>query len=924
MKRTLILLFFFFSFSLFAQTQENARLDSLLNLTSKYGGSKLVNVFIEIAKAQSLSNSEQAHRSADEAIRLGNQIKFPEGVGDAYITKGLICNLNNSSLKGVEYFKEAQKIFFKLDDRAKLARASMGLGESYAQQGLFENASEAYDNAISFFNYVGDYKSLADAYYKSGTTYNMVDDYYSALSSFKSAAEYYGKAEDDYGLHRTENSMAIVHYYLGNFKEAFKSWTLYENAMRVKEDWRRVSATLTNKGLIYNHWAVYDEALAVFTEALELADQSGNNSNIAGIYNSMGNAFQYSGNIEKSFEYYRKSISLGREIDSKQTVSVALHNVGELHMNLGNADSALYYVQKSLQIENTLFDNRGIAETKATLGKIYIALKKYRLAFSFFEQAEKVFNDIDNISGLADIYQKYGQAYADLSNDSLTIFYLKKSTDIAIDLNLKKMQLENHKFLAEYYEKFDDFKKALFHQKMFRQINDSIFTQMVIDKTIINTIKLEKEAQGKKLAELLHAQDVANYKNKIKDYIVYFLGLILFILAVSFYFRYSSNKRSTIRLNDQYQMVLESEEKIKALIDASHDIVFLVDRKGQIVSANARAEEALRGGNQLIGYNFKEVVQPFFQDQFDAHITKVLNKKNSREFSLISTTKRNYEITISPIFKHGIEVSGLAVYMQDVTDILVSRKEKKKLEEQLFQVQKLESIGTMAGGVAHDFNNYLGTILGYSSMGYDDSEEGTPVKRYFNQIMAASKSAQHTVKKILTFSRKNEDKKLGRVNLVDVAKEALAMVESTKPIEINLQADFAEESVEVLGDSIEMQQVFINLFNNAFHAMEGAKRGHLQCSISNSLFVEDHKHIIKNFNTKSIASIRISDDGMGMTDKVLKRIFEPFFTTKDVGKGTGLGLSVVHGIIKNHQGELHVDSTVGSGTTFYIYLPAIS
>lgn len=924
MKRTLIVLFFSFSFSLFAQTEVKNDLDSLLSLTGQYRGNKLVDLYLEIAKSQGVENNEQAHRSADEAIRLATQIKYPEGIGKAYLTKGQICNLNNSSFKSIEYFEEAKKIFFQLEDREQLAQVSMGLAESYALQGSFDKANMAYADAISFFDYIGDYKSLANAYYKSGTTYNMVDDYQNALISFKKSVEFYEMAKDAYGLHRSENAIARVYYYLGDFKGAFEYWTKYENAMREIEDWRQVSASLTNKGLIYNHWAVYDEALAVFAEALDLADKSGNNSTTANIYNSMGNAFQYSGNIEKSFEYYRKSFVLGKETDSKQTISIALHNIGELHMNLGNADSALYYVQKSLQIENTLFDNRGIAETKATLGKVYIALKKYHLAFSFFEQAEEAFNATDNISGLADIYQKYGQAYVDTGNDSLAIYYFSKSTEIAKNLDMKKMEMENHKFLAEYYESIKKYGKALIHQKTFHQINDSIFTQLAIDKTVINTIKLEKEAQGKELAELQHAQEVVNYKNKIEGYIAYFIVLILFILAVSLYLRYSTNKRATIRLNDQYQMVLESEEKIKALIDASHDIVFLVDRKGQIVSANARAEEALRKGNQLVGYNFKEIVQPFFQDQFDEHIARILNKKISAEFSLISTAKRNYDITISPIFKHGIEVSGLAVYMQDVTEILASQSEKKKLEEQLFQVQKLESVGTMAGGVAHDFNNYLGTILGYSSMGYDDSSEGTPAKRYFNQIMTASKSAQHTVKKILTFSRKSESNKLDRVNLVDVAKEAATMIESTKPKEIELKTNLSVGSVEILGDSIEMQQVFINLFNNAFHAMEGAKQGHLQCNISNSLFEEKHKSVIKNFTTKNIAGIRISDDGMGMTDQTTKRIFEPFFTTKNVGKGTGLGLSVVHGIIKNHQGELFVESTLGKGSTFYIYLPAIS
>lgn len=209
-------------------------------------------------------------------------------------------------------------------------------------------------------------------------------------------------------------------------------------------------------------------------------------------------------------------------------------------------------------------------------------------------------------------------------------------------------------------------------------------------------------------------------------------------------------------------------------------------------------------------------------------------------------------------------------------------------------------------------------------MGYDDAEEGSSLKRYFNQIRTASKSAQHTVQKILTFSRTNESKKVSRIDLVKVAQSAIEMVDSTRPKEIALDADYRVDSIEILGDSVELQQVFINLFNNAFHAMEGTKQGQLDCILTNTLFKESHQTIVNRLNSRKIAGICVKDTGMGMTDQVLNRIFEPFFTTKSVGNGTGLGLSVVHGIIKNHKGELQVESTLGEGTTFYIYLPAIS
>jgi PAS domain S-box-containing protein len=924
MKRTLFLLFVLLSFSCSAQNSDAHHLDSLLNLTSQYHGNQLVDLFIEIAQLQGVNDVNQAQQSADEAIRLAKQIKYPLGVGNAYLAKGKICALHSTPLKGEKYYLEAEKVFSQIDDRSDKAKAQMGLGECYSKQGKYKLATAAYQKAINYFNYTGNFGLLAKALYQSGTNYRMASVFDSALIQLEESSKNYAFQHDLKNQGIVLNSIGVVHYNMGNYQEAVDAWTRYGDIMHKLKDWHRVSASLINRGQIYIYWGAYDEALTSFSKAMEMEKKSGNYANEATIYNSMATVFHYSGNTEKALEFYRKSLVTSEKRNQKSSISVGLHNIGELYLDTGNADSALYYIQKSLQIENTLFNKVGIAETKATLGKVYLALKKYRVAFSFLEQSKDIFLGVGDRSGLADVYQKYGQAYNDIGNDSLCEYYLYKSIEIAEEMNLKKMQFENHQILAEHFERKKQYKEALIHQKLFYSIHDSVFNQQAMDKTAYLSIKVEKEAQDRRLSELKHQKYVATYENKIKDYIVYFVILIFIILVIFFYLRYTANKKSSMRLNDQYQIVLESEEKIKALLDASHDIVLLVDRKGIIVSANAKAEKTFRNGGQVVGYNFKEVIEPYFQNQFDPQIAKVLKSKKAKQFNLFSTNKRTYDITISPIFKHGIEVSGLAVYLQDITLILSAESEKKKLEKQLFQVQKLESVGTMAGGVAHDFNNYLGTILGYSSMGFDDTEEGSSEHRYFDQIMKASKSAQHTVQKILTFSRKNETISLNRVDLVAVAKEAMNMVESTKPKEVQLLLNHEVENIEILGNDVEIQQVFINLFNNAFHAMEAVESGILKCDIKTHVFKENHQAIVDKFKAKSIVGIHIQDNGIGMDEQILQRIFEPFFTTKDVGSGTGLGLSVVHGIIKNHKGDIRAESKIGEGSSFFIYFPAIT
>jgi PAS domain S-box-containing protein len=906
-----------------SQAQENKRMDSLLDLTSKYSGTKLVDVFIELAKMQGESDKTQALQTADEAIRLAQQIKYTRGAGLAFIAKGNICIANNSPQSGIAFFEEAKKIFKNIDSKSDYGKACLGVGESFAKQGLFDEATKSYQEAIGYFDYIGDYKLLASTYYKTGTNYNMQGDYPKAFVNFSKSHEFSELIKDSIGIGIAINSMGIVKYNTGDYKDAFQAWSEYEKIMNKLRLWHNMSSAVYNKGIVYMYWAAYDDALASFDEALALELKSGNNSNIAGIYNSMGNVFQNSGKSEKAFEYYRKSVSFSEKTDSKSNIAVGLHNIGDLHLHLGNADSALYYVQKSYQIENTLFNKVGIAETKATLGNIYIALKKYPVAFSYFDQAELVFIEVGFKNGLADVYKKYGHAYADIGNDSLAIKYIRRSNEVAKEIGLNQVQIENLQFLSTLFERNKQYKEALQYQKDFQRINDSVFNQLSLDKTAYLSIKLEKEAQESKYAQLQHAQEVANYENKFKDYITYFISIFLIVVALFFYSRYRTNKRTNTHLNNQYQIVLESEEKIKALLNSSHDTVLLIDNEGVILAANSKAETILKQGEQLIGLNFFSIAESLFGNQLAYPISIVSKLKKSRNFAISSKTDRNYEVNISPIFKQGIEVSGLAIFIQDVTDILASRVEKMELEKQIFQMQKLESIGTMAGGVAHDFNNYLGTILGYSSMGFEDSQDDSNSKRYFHQIMAASKAAQHTVKKILTFSRNDQERKLNRVNLVEVAKESLEMLDSMRPLNTRLQLNFAPESIEILGNEVELQQVFINLFTNAFHAMEFEEKAFLECTIGNSLFEEKHKTNIQNLKSNNIAGICVKDNGMGMNEKVLNRIFEPFFTTKDVGKGTGLGLSIVHGIINNHKGVLVVESTVGKGTEFYIYLPLI-
>ena len=244
--------------------------------------------------------------------------------------------------------------------------------------------------------------------------------------------------------------------------------------------------------------------------------------------------------------------------------------------------------------------------------------------------------------------------------------------------------------------------------------------------------------------------------------------------------------------------------------------------------------------------------------------------------------------------------------------------ERKNLEQQLCQSQKMEGIGQLAGGVAHDFNNILTAIIGYGSLAGMRLKNDEKTTQYLEQILAAAERAAHLTHGLLAFSRKQiiTPKPADLNGIVKNVEKMLARLISE---EIELRPRLSAEDLIVTVDSGQIDQVIINLATNARDAMpEG---GSLIIETSRFEMTEDYCHSHGFGTVGYYALLTVSDSGQGMDDATQARIFEPFYTTKEVGKGTGLGLSIVYGIVKQHNGFVTVYSEKGTGTTFQIYLP---
>ncbi len=231
----------------------------------------------------------------------------------------------------------------------------------------------------------------------------------------------------------------------------------------------------------------------------------------------------------------------------------------------------------------------------------------------------------------------------------------------------------------------------------------------------------------------------------------------------------------------------------------------------------------------------------------------------------------------------------------------------------------METIGTLAGGIAHDFNNILTPILGYTDMALEELPDESTLRFDIEQINQAATRGKDLVQQILTFSREvNFDKKPIQLNLV--VNEVLNLLKASFPAGIEIRQKVSPKIGTILADATHMHQIIMNLCTNASYAMMNTG-GILEVKLD---VITADRNLIKqvpNLKKGKYVRLILSDTGHGMDNKTKERIFEPFFTRKEVGSGSGLGLSVVHGIVNNYGGAITVESTLGKGTTFTIYLP---
>lgn len=376
-------------------------------------------------------------------------------------------------------------------------------------------------------------------------------------------------------------------------------------------------------------------------------------------------------------------------------------------------------------------------------------------------------------------------------------------------------------------------------------------------------------------------------------------------------------RREKVRME---QALVESELKYRELVDEVSDGFFIMDNEGVTTFANLALAKMLgfRHPSELIGKNFMGFLSPDVKEEVLNHFKNAMQAKSVSETiisKIIRPDGKEKYLEIRPSFIYNDDkVIGSRGVMRDIT-------ERKQLEQQLRQSQKMEAVGRLAGGIAHDFNNLLTVIIGYSQIIHNRLPEDDPLRKDAEEVRKSAMRAASLTKQLLAFSRKQvlQPKKINLNNVVTETEKMLGRVIGEN---IELVTVTSPMLGSVMADPGQIEQVIMNLVVNARDAME--EGGKLTIETTNVVLDENYARLNPGAKPGHYAMLAVTDSGSGMNNETLSHLFEPFFTTKAPGKGTGLGLSMVYGIIKQSGGYISAYSEVNKGTTFKVYLPLVS
>ena len=373
-------------------------------------------------------------------------------------------------------------------------------------------------------------------------------------------------------------------------------------------------------------------------------------------------------------------------------------------------------------------------------------------------------------------------------------------------------------------------------------------------------------------------------------------------------------------ISERKKVEEESQLQAEIIANMAEGVYLIRESDGIIVFANPKFEEMFGYDiGEMIGQHVAIVNAPGDKSSIETanEIMAIIFKTGGWQGE-VKNIKKNGKILWCHAkvyrFKHSTHGDVLVSVHSDITVHKEVLEDQERLGKELRQAQKMQSLGTLAGGIAHEFNNFLGIILLNTEMIMDNPNLVASATRQLKRILKAGQQAKKITSHILSFSRITSPKKTPVV-LYQLIIEVMIFLENSLPSSIEIKQQIKEEDYLVLIDTDEIHQVLINLCTNAAHAMPGPG------TLTLTLEQIDLGSNLLNLPEGRYARLAVADTGIGMDSKTKELACEPFFTTKEVGRGTGMGLALVYGIMESYNGTIQIESTLGEGTVVYLFFP---
>lgn len=383
------------------------------------------------------------------------------------------------------------------------------------------------------------------------------------------------------------------------------------------------------------------------------------------------------------------------------------------------------------------------------------------------------------------------------------------------------------------------------------------------------------------------------------------------------------------KLKHSLERTERREALIKSVLDNVIDGVITLDRQGNIRVFSQSATRIFGiSARDVAGQTITTLIPAFDLRQTNSLFAGLVLRNEFNELSLggfetigVRADGEEFALEAAVTQFDFADTRTVVLSVRDMTRQKQELAERQNLEGQLRHLQKMESLGTLAGGVAHEFNNMLVPIITLTEMSRDDLDAESQAHENLGHVLDAAGRARSLIAKVLSFSRK-KDTTIEPVSIEDVFGDAGSLLNSTLPATTTLEFKKSQRALSVLGDRTELGQIVLNLVGNASAALEGSE-GTVRVGAEVVDVKIGSRYYRQGAKSGRYVRLAVADTGCGMDEQTISRIFDPFFTTKAVGQGTGLGLSVVHAIVERSKGLIDVSSTVGQGTEIVVLLPAL-